>query len=93
MFTRDILFGAACFGFALAPLGAFAQMQEVRYGFGAPASQEELAKFTAFPPTAADCRLAAETQQKVRRYMRRIARLATASTSKAIRRKASAATS
>lgn len=50
MFTRDILFGAACFGFALAPLGAFAQMQEVRYGFGAPASQEELAKFTAIAP-------------------------------------------
>src|ERR1700732_2710837 len=50
MFMRDILFGAACFGLALAPLGAFAQVQEIRYGFGAPASQDELAKFMAIPP-------------------------------------------
>jgi S-disulfanyl-L-cysteine oxidoreductase SoxD len=49
MSTRDILCGVACFGLALVPLYAGAQMQETRYGLGAPASQEELAKFMAIP--------------------------------------------
>jgi cytochrome c len=50
MSTRNILLAAACVGIALAPLGARAQMQEIRYGFGSPASPEELAKFTGIPP-------------------------------------------
>src|SRR5260370_35191494 len=50
MSTRDICIGAACFGLALAPFGALAQVKEVRYGLGTPASQEDLAKFFAIPP-------------------------------------------
>jgi mono/diheme cytochrome c family protein len=51
MSTRDICIGAAvCFGLALAPFGALAQLKEMRYGFGTPASQEDLAKFFAIPP-------------------------------------------
>ena len=49
MCTRSILFGAACFGLVLAPHVAIAQMPDVRYGFGTPASPEELAKFMAIP--------------------------------------------
>jgi hypothetical protein len=38
MSTRNIFFDVACIGLALAPFGVFAQVQEIRYGFGAPAS-------------------------------------------------------
>jgi cytochrome c len=50
MSTRNIFFDVACIGLALAPLGVFAQVQEVRYSFGAPASQDEIVKFMAIPP-------------------------------------------
>jgi cytochrome c len=50
MSMGDICLGAACLGLALAPLGAFAQVQQVRYGFGVPASSNEVATFFAIPP-------------------------------------------
>jgi S-disulfanyl-L-cysteine oxidoreductase SoxD len=49
MCTRNILLAAACVGLVLAPPCVRAQMQEARYGFGTPASPEELAKFMAIP--------------------------------------------
>jgi mono/diheme cytochrome c family protein len=48
-----ICLGAACLGLACAPLGTLAQAQQgpdIRYGFGAPASPGELARFFAIPP-------------------------------------------
>jgi mono/diheme cytochrome c family protein len=50
MFTRNGRLGAACLCLALGPLGAAAQVSEVRYGFGAPATQDELGKFFSIPP-------------------------------------------
>ncbi len=50
MSTRDLVIGAACLGLALAPLAAAAQVTGAHYGLGAPATQEELAKFFAIPP-------------------------------------------
>jgi cytochrome c len=50
MSTRNLLIAAAVTGAVLAPLAASAQVQNLRYGFGTPASQEELAKFFSIPP-------------------------------------------
>jgi len=50
MFTRDACMGAACLSLALLPLGAFAQAQAERYGFGTPATQDELSRFFSIPP-------------------------------------------
>jgi hypothetical protein len=79
MSTRDICIGAACFGLALAPFGALAQVKEVRYGYGTPASQEDLAKFFGVPPMAVGCHPAAERPPRGRRSMRRTAPPAMAS--------------
>jgi S-disulfanyl-L-cysteine oxidoreductase SoxD len=49
MSMRDIYFGAACIGLALAPLGALAQ-EQTHYGFGSPATPGELAKFVSVQP-------------------------------------------
>jgi S-disulfanyl-L-cysteine oxidoreductase SoxD len=49
MFMRNIVLGAACLAFTA--LGSFAQAQEQnRYGFGTPASPDELAKFVSVLP-------------------------------------------
>ena len=51
MSTRNILLGVACLGFAFTALGAFGQAQEqTHYGFGTPASQDELGKFVSVSP-------------------------------------------
>src|SRR5260370_38205673 len=50
MSTRNIFFEVACIGLALAPLGVLAQVQEIRYGVGAPVGQDELAKCSAISP-------------------------------------------
>jgi cytochrome c len=50
MFTRNACIGTACLCLALVPLGAFAQVKEVRYGFGTPAVQSELTRFFSIPP-------------------------------------------
>ena len=51
MSMRDTYLGAVCLGMALAPLGAFTHAQEQKhYGFGTPASQDELAKLAAIQP-------------------------------------------
>lgn len=49
MSMRDIYLGAAFFGLALVPLGAFAQ-EQMHYGFGTPATPTELAKFVGVQP-------------------------------------------
>ena len=50
MFTRNACIGATCLCIALAPPGAFGQVKDARYGFGTPATQDELAKFFSIPP-------------------------------------------
>jgi S-disulfanyl-L-cysteine oxidoreductase SoxD len=54
---RKICHAAACLGVALAPLGAFAQVQQASqqasFGFGSAMSPQELAVFFAIPPDGA----------------------------------------
>jgi S-disulfanyl-L-cysteine oxidoreductase SoxD len=50
MSLHKILLGACCVCLALAECPALSQMQDVRYGFGSPAAEDELARFTAIPP-------------------------------------------
>ena len=52
MSMREICCGVACLGVAL-PLAALGQMPQPHYGFGASASQDELARFFAIPPDGA----------------------------------------
>jgi cytochrome c len=53
MSTRNISYAAACLGVALAPLGAFAQVQQASFGFGSAMSPQDLAAFFAIPPDGA----------------------------------------
>jgi len=50
MFTRNSCPVIACLCLSLLPPGACAQAKEGRYGFGTPATQEELSRFFSIPP-------------------------------------------
>jgi cytochrome c len=50
MSTRDLCVAAAALGLLAFPLAASAQVQNPHYGFGAPATPDELAAFFSIPP-------------------------------------------
>jgi S-disulfanyl-L-cysteine oxidoreductase SoxD len=50
MSTLKVLVGVSCIALSFAAHPAWSQMQNIRYGLGSPAAQEELGRFMAIPP-------------------------------------------